>query len=115
MAWARWIAVELERASYTTIIQAFDILAGSDFIHEMQRATLMCSRTIAVLSPAYLRSEFGESEWRAAFQADPTGARGLLLPVQVAPCEPPGLLASGQVLGRGVSRSPRDLLAVVRH
>jgi hypothetical protein len=93
-AWAQWIAVELERARYTTLVQAFDILPGNDFVHEMQRATLTSARTIAVLSPAYLTSAFGESEWRAAFQADPTGERGLLLPVRVEPCEPPGLLAS---------------------
>ena len=38
-AWARWIAVELERAGYTTVVQAFDFRPGSDFVHEMQQAT----------------------------------------------------------------------------
>jgi len=92
--WARWIAVELERAGYTTLIQAFDIRPGSDFIHEMQRAVSTSSRTIAVLSSAYVGSSFGESEWRVAFHTDPTGERGLLIPVRVQPCQPPGLLAS---------------------
>jgi hypothetical protein len=31
--WARWIAVTLERAGYTTLLQAFDFRPGSDFIH----------------------------------------------------------------------------------
>ena len=47
-----------------------------------------------MLSPAYFGSRFGEAEWRAAFTQDPTGELGLLVPVRVQPCEPPGLLAS---------------------
>jgi hypothetical protein len=47
-----------------------------------------------VLSPAYFGPAFSEAEWRAAFHKDPTGERGLLVPVRVQPCEPPGLLAS---------------------
>jgi hypothetical protein len=31
-----WIAVELERAGYTTVVQAFDFRPGADFVHEMQ-------------------------------------------------------------------------------
>jgi TIR domain len=91
--WARWIAVTLERAGYTTLLQAFDFRPGSDFIHLMQRATSGAARTIAVLSPAYLGSTFGGAEWRAAFGTDPTGESGRLIPVRVQPCEPPGLLA----------------------
>jgi tetratricopeptide (TPR) repeat protein len=92
--WARWIAVELERAGYTTVVKAFDFRPGMDFVREMQRATGSACRTIAVLSPAYFGSRFAESEWRVAFAQDPTGERGILLPVRVQPCEPPGLLAT---------------------
>ena len=94
VAWARWIAVELERAGYTTVVQAFDFRPGADFVHEMQRATASAARTVAVLSPAYVGPRFAESEWGVAFAADPTGERGLLVPVRVQPCEPPGLLAT---------------------
>jgi hypothetical protein len=93
-AWAQWIAVELERAGYTTVVQAFDFRPGADFVHEMHRATASAARTIAVVSPAYFGSRFAESEWRAAFAKDPSGERGLLLPVRVQPCKPPGLLAT---------------------
>jgi tetratricopeptide (TPR) repeat protein len=92
--WAEWIAVQLEQAGYTTLLQAWDFRPGSDFLHEMQQATTSAGRTIAVLSPAYFGSAFGEAEWRAAFANDPTGEQGLLVPVRVQPCEPPGLLAS---------------------
>jgi TIR domain len=48
-AWARWIAVELERAPHTTVVQAFDFRPGMDFVHEMQQATATAGQTIAVL------------------------------------------------------------------
>jgi tetratricopeptide (TPR) repeat protein len=92
--WAEWIAVQLEAAGYSTVLQAWDFRPGSDFLHEMQQATTTAGRTIAVLSPAYFGSAFSETEWRAAFVKDPTGELGLLVPVRVQPCEPPGLLAS---------------------
>jgi tetratricopeptide (TPR) repeat protein len=93
-SWAEWIAVQLEAAGYSTLLQAWDFRPGSDFIHQMQQAITLAGRTIAVLSPAYFGSAFGEAEWRAAFAKDPTGERGLLVPVRVQECEPPGLLAS---------------------
>jgi hypothetical protein len=71
-----------------------DFRPGSDFVHQMQQATSTAARTIAVLSPAYFGSAFAESEWRAAFVNDPSGERGLLVPVRVEACHPPGLLTS---------------------
>jgi hypothetical protein len=91
--WAEWIAVQLEGAGYSTVLQAWDFRPGDDFVHKMQQATTSAARTIAVLSPAYFASQFGEAEWRVAFANDPTGERRLLLPVRVQPCAPPGLLA----------------------
>jgi hypothetical protein len=92
--WAEWIAVQLEQVGYTTLLQAWDFRPGSDFVHEMHQSTTSAGRTIAVLSPAYFGSAFGEAEWRAAFVKDPTGELGLLVPVRVQECAPRGLLAS---------------------
>lgn len=92
--WAEWIAVQLEQVGYTTKLQSWDFAVGTDFVHEMQEAVNTAARTIAVLSPAYFASKFGEAEWRAVFVRDPSGELGLLVPVRVQPCEPPGLLAS---------------------
>ena len=72
--WAEWIALELEQAGYSTVVQSFDFRPGTDFLHEMQRAATSAQRTIAVLSPAYFGSAFGEAEWRAAFAKDPTAS-----------------------------------------
>ncbi|MFI7549222.1 FxSxx-COOH system tetratricopeptide repeat protein [Micromonospora sediminimaris] len=93
-AWAEWVAVELEAAGYSTVLQAWDFTPGTDFLHKMQEATTSARRTVAVLSPDYLGSAFGEAEWRASFAKDPSGELGLLVPVRVRDCRPPGLLAT---------------------
>jgi hypothetical protein len=90
--WAEWIADTLERANHTTLLEAWDFRPGEAFISRMHQAVQQTHHTIAVLSPAYLASEFGEAEWRAVFAMDPTGTQGLLIPVRVADCRPPGLL-----------------------
>jgi tetratricopeptide (TPR) repeat protein len=116
-AWAEWIAQTLEDAGYQTVVQAWDFRPGQDFLHQMQQATQRAARTIAVLSPAYLGSAFGEAEWRAAFASDPTGERGLLLPVRVAEVTPPGLLRSRiylDLVGLDEPAATARLLAGVR-
>jgi hypothetical protein len=40
----------LEAAGYTTLLQAWDLRPGSDFLHQMQQATNSAQRTVAVLS-----------------------------------------------------------------
>jgi tetratricopeptide (TPR) repeat protein len=82
-AWAEWIAWQLEEAGYSVIIQAWDFRPGDNFVSDMQKATAEAERTIAVLSPDYLASKFTEAEWTAAFANDPTGEKGLLIPVRV--------------------------------
>jgi tetratricopeptide (TPR) repeat protein len=94
--WAAWIAWQLEAEGYHTKIQAWDFLAGSNFVLEMDAAARQARRTIAVLSPDYVASQFTPSEWAAAFRHDPTGEQGRLLPVRVRPCDVEGLL--GQIV-----------------
>ncbi|HXZ04982.1 MAG TPA: toll/interleukin-1 receptor domain-containing protein, partial [Ktedonobacteraceae bacterium] len=94
--WAEWIAWQLEAAGSTTMLQAWDFVAGSNFVNDMDVATRQAHRTIAVLSPDYFASSFSRAEWEAAFRRDPTGEQGLLLPVRVRPCDVEGLL--GQVV-----------------
>jgi|HubBroStandDraft_1064217.scaffolds.fasta_scaffold309960_1 hypothetical protein len=48
-------------------------------------------RTLAVLSPDYLPSEFGTAEWMAPWSSDPLSARKLLT-VRVKKCDRPDLL-----------------------
>ncbi len=93
-SWAEWISSQLEDAGFTVIIQKWDIITGNNFIVEMQKAVIDCERTLMVLSPNYLKSTYAKPEWSAAYTRDPTGELGLLIPVRVEKCEPPGLLNS---------------------
>jgi TIR domain len=91
-SWAEWIAWQLEAANYTTVLQAWDFLPGSNFVLAMQDAAVQATRTIAVLSPNYLTSRFTQPEWATAFAQDPTGEQGLLVLVRVQDCDSHGLL-----------------------
>jgi tetratricopeptide (TPR) repeat protein len=91
--WAEWLAWELEAAGYTTLLQAWDMPAGTAFVHAMDQALQRTRHSLLVLSPAYLRSAMAEAEWRPGFVADPSGSKRRLLPVRVEDCEPVGLLA----------------------
>jgi hypothetical protein len=79
--WAEWIAWHLEEAGYSTLLQAWDFQAGSNFVLEMDAATRLATRTIAVLSPDYFTSQFTRDEWAAAYH------RNALLPVRVRLCD----------------------------
>ena len=91
-AWAEWIAWQIEDAGYSTVLQAWDFKSGSNFLEKMHTAMNQAERTIAVLSDSYLKSQFAKSEWQNAFRLDPTGEKGLLVPVRVNECNPDGIL-----------------------
>src|SRR5262249_32854676 len=90
--WAEWIAWQLEEAKYTVVLQAWDFRPGGSFVLDMQRAAATALRTIVVLSPDFLDSAFTQPEWASAFAQDPTGERGILVPVRVRACNLQGLL-----------------------
>jgi hypothetical protein len=116
-AWAEWIAWQLEAEGYKVAVQAWDFGPGRDWTHEIQQATLTAERVVAVLSAAYLQSGHGEAEWRAFYAKDPSGERGLLLPVRISDVEPPGLLTTRiyvDLMGRDASGARAALLAAAR-
>ena len=53
---------------------------------KMHKASKDSKRTIAVLSPDYLKATFTQPEWAAAFRQDPKGEKGTLLPILVREC-----------------------------
>jgi hypothetical protein len=85
LAWAEWIAWQLEAEGYQVTVQAWDFVLGRDWVREMQHATSTAERVVAVLSAAYLRSAHGEAEWRVFYAQDPTGEQG---PSREAQCDP---------------------------
>lgn len=92
--WATWISWQVEAAGHSVLVQEWDFVPGSNWMVGMERGVTECERTIAVLSPAYLRSVYGRQEWQAVQSADPLGLARKLVPVRVAPCTPSGLLAT---------------------
>jgi hypothetical protein len=92
-AWAEWIAWLLEEDGYRVLIQAWDMLPGSNWIDRMDEGVQGTVRTVAVLSPDYLSSVYGSAEWQAAWARDPQGLMRKLITVRVRGQRPQGLLA----------------------
>lgn len=93
-AWAEWIAWQLKAAGYSVFLQAWHFRPGKNFILEMEEGMAKCDRTLIVLSPRYFTSGFTKAEWTAAFAKDPTGEKGLFIPVRIEKCDLPDLLAA---------------------
>jgi TIR domain len=111
--WAEWIAWVLKEAGFSVTLQAWDFRPGNNFVVEMQRAATGSDRTVAVLSPDYLRSLYAMAEWAVAFEADPDGTKGKLVPVLVREAVPEGLLASIiriNLVGLGEAAAREELL-----
>lgn len=93
-AWAEWVAWQLESDGHKVLVQAWDVVAGVSWVHQMHEAVQRAGRTVVVLSPRYLTSPYGTAEWQAAWREDPLGEQRKLVVVRIADCERPGLLAT---------------------
>lgn len=116
-AWAEWVAWELEEQGHQVLVQAWDMVPGTNWVDVMHRGVQGSERTIAVLSAAYLDSVYGTVEWQAAWRDDPTGADRKLLVLRVEDCERPGLLASvvsADLFGLNEDAARTELQRVVR-
>ncbi len=92
--WAAWIAWTLEEAGYRTMIQAWDFVAGTNFIDFMDRGVTESAAVIAVLSGHYVDSVYGRLEWQAAIRSEPVEPDLRLLTVRVDETPLGGLLAN---------------------
>ncbi|WP_321383522.1 toll/interleukin-1 receptor domain-containing protein [uncultured Enterococcus sp.] len=90
---AEWIAVTLENAGYTTIIQEWDFKPGENFVINMHDALINTKRFIAVLSSDYFDSYYCRAEFSAAFTKDSGSEKGLLIPVLISDIQVEGLFA----------------------
>ncbi|MDQ3765454.1 MAG: toll/interleukin-1 receptor domain-containing protein [Actinomycetota bacterium] len=93
-AWAEWIAWLLEEDGYRVLVQAWDLVAGSNWISRIDQGVQRAARTVAVLSPDYLSSVYGNAEWQAAWASDPQGQQRTLLTVRIRGDWPAGLLTA---------------------
>lgn len=88
VAWARWIAAQVESAGFTVILQDWDWGPGANFVAKMHEGLQRSSRLILVTSHAYLASRWAEEEWTAAYYQ----GRDRVIPVCIEPLTLPGLL-----------------------
>ncbi|MFF7018183.1 TIR domain-containing protein [Streptomyces sp. CS065A] len=112
-AWASWIAWTLEEAGFRTVIQAWDFVAGSNFIDYMDRGVSESVAVIAVLSRHYQGSRYGRMEWQAALRSEPDQPDRRLLTVRVDEAPIEGLLATityVDLVGVPDARTARGLL-----
>jgi tetratricopeptide (TPR) repeat protein len=91
-SWADWIAWVLEEAKYSVVYQPWDFRPGGNFVLEMQKAASEARKTVIVLSDHYLKADYTQPEWAAAFVDDPRGDQRKLIPFRVEKCSPTGLL-----------------------
>lgn len=90
--WAEWIAWTLEENGYSTILQAWDFRPGYNFPVKMRNALEDSKRTLIILSPSYVNSDYAQAEWSATFVKDPKGEKGKLLPVRIKGCDLPDFI-----------------------
>jgi hypothetical protein len=92
--WATWIAWQLESAGFRTMLQAWDFVAGSNFINFMDRGVSESVAVVAVLSRHYMRSRYARMEWQAALRSAPEDPGRRLITVRVEDFPLEGLLAT---------------------
>jgi hypothetical protein len=85
-AWAAWIAWELEKAGYSTILNSWDFRPGSNTVLQIDHALKQAKRIIVLLSPDYLNALYTRSEWTAALQRDQLRGQNSLLPIHISEC-----------------------------
>ncbi|WP_261559370.1 toll/interleukin-1 receptor domain-containing protein [Frankia tisae] len=117
LAWAQWIAWQLEEAGYMALIEAWDFAAGTHLVDRLHQTVADALPTLAVLSAAYLASAETPAQWQSAWRQGAAGHTGALLTVRVEDCPRPGLLGQlGAVDLFGLDRDTARmrLLAAVR-
>src|SRR5690348_16577433 len=93
-AWGEGVAWVLQEDGHEVLLQPWDFVRGSNWLQGVRAGVSRAERTLAVLSPDYLASEFGTAEWEAAWASDPLGAYRKLLTVRVKACDRPDFLAA---------------------
>jgi len=85
--YATWIAGVLHAAGHNTTIQ--EDFGNGSVLHHIQRGMDSADRFIAVLSQHYLDKPYTRAELHSAVTTDPDGAKGLIIPVRIGPCDLP--------------------------
>jgi hypothetical protein len=116
-----WLLPRLEGAGLRVCVDYRDFSAGAARLPSIERAITSSRRTVAVLTPDWLASEWNAYEDILVRSLDPAALRRRLIPVKLKACElPPSLAALERVdlteerrWEQGIQRLQRDVLDVV--
>jgi len=84
----RWLLPCLEDAGLRVCIDFRDFDIGVPSLVNMERAVENSHRTLLVLTPAWVESEWTDFEVLLTQTTDPAGRRRRLLPILLQPCQP---------------------------
>ncbi|HEY0171635.1 MAG TPA: TIR domain-containing protein [Pyrinomonadaceae bacterium] len=88
-----WLLPRLEAAGLRVCIDSRDFAIGAPSVVNMETAVRESARTLLVLTPAWVQSEWTNFEALLIQTKDPAGTNRRLLPLLLKPCEPPDRLA----------------------
>ncbi|NUM78593.1 TIR domain-containing protein [candidate division KSB1 bacterium] len=92
--WVRnWLLAQLESNGLHAHIDFRDFEIGQPSLVNMERAVEECAKTLLVLTPNYVQSEFTNFETLMLQVGDPIGLRKRILPLLLVNCELPKHLA----------------------
>lgn len=83
-----WLLPRLETAGLKVLIDTRDFTIGAPALVNMERAVASSRRTLLVLTPHWVASEWTNFESLLLQTGDPTGLQGRLLPLMLETCEP---------------------------
>jgi hypothetical protein len=113
---ARWIEKLLKAVGISVFAAFAEMPPGSNFVIEMQRGLARSSRFLALLSPAYFKSDHCQAEWSAAFNADPVGTARKLVPILIRATELPPLavqIVHTSLIGLSSADAARTILQAI--
>ena len=84
-----WLQPRLEAAGLKVLIDTRDFAVGAPVLVNIEAAVEASRRTLLVLTPHWVASEWTSFESLLLQTGDPTGLRGRLLPLMLETCEPP--------------------------
>lgn len=88
--WVRnWLLPRLESSGLHAQIDFRDFEGGQTSLLNMERAVETAAKTLLVLTPNYLQSEFAMLAASMAQTLDPTGEKKKILPILLEDCELP--------------------------
>jgi len=111
----QWLIPPLEHAKLRVSVDYRDFIAGMPRLENIERAITNSRRTLVVLTPEWLDSEWNAFEGLLVRSLDPAARQRKLLPLLLRPCELPVALAALERLDLSAERHwEGEILRLIR-